>query len=44
VDLAPLYLRPDAHPGGNDCLHMCVPGPLDLFSILLLAMLRNGDL
>lgn len=30
-----LYSRSDAHPGsaggGKDCLHLCVPGPLDVF-------------
>lgn len=41
IEMAPLYLRPD---GYSDCLHMCLPGPLDLFSILLLTMLRTGEL
>lgn len=41
LDVSPLYLRPDSHPGSNstaggDCLHYCIPGPLDLFSRLLL--------
>lgn len=38
-----LKLRPDAHPGamayqarGGDCLHFCLPGPLDIFSHMLL--------
>ena len=48
LDMAPLFLRPDAHPGKvgkvhklganqsvKDCLHYCVPGPLDLFATLL---------
>jgi hypothetical protein len=36
LDLSPLYLRADAHPGSgpnalrpNDCLHFCFPGPVD---------------
>lgn len=33
----PLESRADAHPTGHDdCLHYCLPGPLDLFSQLLL--------
>lgn len=43
LDMSPLNLRPDGH-AGNDCLHHCTPGPLDLFSIYLLAMLKNGEL
>jgi hypothetical protein len=44
VDMSPLYLRPDAHPGNEDCLHYCMPGPLDLFSVLLLQMLYNKEI
>ena len=36
INLLDLHLRPDAHPGSflsetgsRDCLHMCIPGPLD---------------
>lgn len=46
IDMSPLYLRPDAHPGKNmlllnkksshDCLHYCTPGPVDLFGNILL--------
>ena len=41
MDMSPLYLRADAHPASNgydkyDCLHFCLPGPLHLFSILML--------
>jgi GDSL/SGNH-like Acyl-Esterase family found in Pmr5 and Cas1p len=43
IDMTPLYLRPDAHPGEWDCLHYCVPGPLDLFSVLLLNMLTTNE-
>ncbi len=35
INMKPLYLRPDAHPGRGDCLHFCTPGPLDLFPRLL---------
>ena len=44
LDMSPLYLRPDSHPGGTDCLHFCIPGPLNLFSILLLQMLYNKEI
>ena len=44
LDLSPLYMRSDSHPsagdtGKPDCLHFCLPGPLDLFPILLLQKL-----
>jgi hypothetical protein len=41
MDMHALKLRPDAHPGQNamtahgkikDCLHYCLPGPLNIFS------------
>ena len=44
LDMSPLYYRADAHAGNGDCLHFCMPGPVDLFSILLLQMLYNGEL
>lgn len=38
IDMEMLYYRTDAHPGSlgssNDCLHFCMPGPLDLFPVL----------
>ena len=40
VDMSPLYYRQDAH---SDCLHYCMPGPVDLYSILLLNMLYNEE-
>jgi len=43
IDMSPLYFRADAHPG-FDCLHYCVPGPLDLFSILFLNKLLYGEI
>ena len=41
IEMAPLYLRPDMH---SDCLHACLPGPLDLFAILLQNMLHTKEL
>ena len=44
LSVEPLYLRADAHVTvRSDCLHLCTPGPLDLFSVLLLNMLYNGE-
>lgn len=51
IDMTPLYLRPDGHPGHlawdlkiGDCLHYCLPGPLNLFAILLYhILLYNYD-
>jgi hypothetical protein len=43
LDMSPLYLRPDAHPYG-DCLHFCTPGPIDLFSQMLLNMMFTKEL
>lgn len=42
-DVSPTYLRPDAHPAG-DCLHFCVPGPLNLGANILLQMLINKEI
>lgn len=44
IDMSPLYLRADSHPGDEDCLHYCMPGPIDLFAVLLLQMLYNGEI
>jgi len=45
IDMSPLYFRPDAHPAqGNDCLHYCLPGPLDIFPQILLNLLHNKEL
>jgi hypothetical protein len=46
LHLEPLYYRADAHPGfgSNDCLHYCIPGPLDLAAALLHHMLVTGEL
>eukprot|EP00475_Leptophrys_vorax_P018922 TRINITY_DN2585_c0_g1_i1.p1 TRINITY_DN2585_c0_g1~~TRINITY_DN2585_c0_g1_i1.p1 ORF type:complete len:435 (+),score=90.22 TRINITY_DN2585_c0_g1_i1:176-1480(+) len=52
MDMDPLAFRTDAHPSSNktvpsppgtkwDCVHMCVPGPLDLFSRLLMNAVRD---
>ena len=40
IDLEMLYRRTDGHPGSksgasDDCLHLCMPGPLDIFPTLL---------
>lgn len=44
VDLSPLYTRHDAHPGQGDCLHFCLPGPIDLIGPLLMQMLYNKEI
>lgn len=44
LDMSPLALRPDAHPGGGDCLHFCLPGPVDLFPQILLQSLYAREL
>jgi hypothetical protein len=46
VDVSPLYRRSDAHPGSEygDCLHFCIPGPLNLFNQLLQTMLESGEI
>lgn len=40
MDMSFLYDRADSHPGyynkpTPDCLHYCIPGPLDIFSVLM---------
>ncbi|KAL9666777.1 hypothetical protein QQ045_001117 [Rhodiola kirilowii] len=47
-----MLMRPDGHPGShwdnqwmkgyNDCVHWCMPGPVDVWSDLLLAVLRRN--
>ena len=51
LDMAPLYMRGDAHVGfaksfrgDPDCLHYCIPGPVDLFPVLLQQMLYMGEI
>ena len=39
IDMRMLYYRSDAHPGTPDCLHMCVPGPLDIIAPLFSQLL-----
>nr|KYP50516.1 hypothetical protein KK1_027672 [Cajanus cajan] len=52
VDVArAMLMRPDAHPGEhwgnkwmrgyNDCTHWCMPGPVDMWSELLLAVIKK---
>ncbi|KAJ1439328.1 hypothetical protein B484DRAFT_391847 [Ochromonadaceae sp. CCMP2298] len=45
IDMRPLMKRPDAHayPITQDCMHYCIPGPLDLFANLLLHALSLGE-
>ena len=40
IDMSPLYYRQDAH---SDCLHYCLPGPVDVFGSLLLNMLYTKE-
>ena len=35
----PMNLRPDAHPGKNDCLHWCLPGTLDIVGDIVLRLM-----
>lgn len=44
IDVSPLRLRPDAHPAGRDCLHYCLPGPLNLFDEILTTMIASGEI
>lgn len=44
LDTTPLYLRPDAHSDVTDCLHYCLPGPLNLEANILLTKLFTGEL
>ncbi|XLR66514.1 hypothetical protein HN51_009094 [Arachis hypogaea] len=49
-----MLMRPDGHPGDhwgnkwmkgyNDCTHWCLPGPVDLWSEFLLALLIRSQL
>ena len=40
MDILPMSMkRPDQHPGGDDCLHYCVPGPIDTWMLLLYSIL-----
>ncbi|KAI3857201.1 hypothetical protein MKW98_010615 [Papaver atlanticum] len=50
-----MFMRPDGHPSSyghwpkenvtsyNDCVHWCLPGPIDSWSDFLLEMLRRDD-
>jgi len=43
IDVRMLYSRSDSHPNTNDdCLHVCSPGPLDIFPILMYRMLKTN--
>ena len=45
LDMRPLYMRPDGHHGDvslfDECLHYCLPGPLNLFAVQLLHLLQH---
>jgi len=50
LDMRPLYSRSDGHVSSNlapnrqtDCLHMCIPGPLDIIARLFDRFLRELD-
>jgi hypothetical protein len=43
LDMSPLYLRRDAH-SVSDGMHFCLPGPVNLFSNILLTQLYNGEI
>lgn len=49
LDMSPLYARADSHlasAGMNingDCLHYCLPGPIDIFATLLYQQLLNNE-
>eukprot|EP01038_Epipyxis_sp_PR26KG_P015471 gene15471-20874_t len=52
IDLSPLDLRPDTKVGANykhgsneyDCLHSCIPGPLNIFPQFFGHMLTTGEI
>ena len=54
IDMSQLYLRPDAHTGkkflllnkkaAHDCLHYCIPGPVDLFGNIILMQFYTNQL
>lgn len=50
LDVSMFEMRPDGHvqgkegKTGNDCLHYCVPGPIDTWNHLLYHQLLEGDM
>lgn len=44
IDMSPVLWRSDAHQSAEDCLHFMMPGPMNLFSILLLQKLYNKEI
>lgn len=46
INMTALRERPDAHsfPDVADCLHYCLPGPLNVFADILLLKLFNGEI
>ncbi len=49
IDMSALYQRPDSHPGNNqqgrppDCLHYCLPGPLNIFGQFMTLYLNQEN-
>lgn len=41
MNMSMLSLRPDAHPGAMDCLHYCMPGPLNIAANMLMHFLLH---
>ena len=49
IDLRMLYARPDAHIDSlavnqTDCLHLCMPGPLDVVADLFQNLLASWEI
>jgi len=42
LDLEPLHYRQDAHVAEDDCLHLCIPGPLNAIVPPLLTRVLGG--
>mmetsp|Transcript_70616 Transcript_70616/g.117262 ORF Transcript_70616/g.117262 Transcript_70616/m.117262 type:complete len:331 (-) Transcript_70616:407-1399(-) len=43
LDLEPLHYRVDAHVSSEDCLHLCIPGPLEIVPRLLLQVMIEAN-
>ena len=41
LDVRPLWMRPDAMVGGENCVHVCLPGPLLLVGRMLQEMITH---
>ena len=40
---SPTIFRPDWHTGWGDCLHYCIPGPIDTWLIYFYNLMRLAD-